>query len=1219
MNDDELLKAAYTKGAQLVALYEKYAAIDLKITYDYDGGYAQGFYSYEDKEKLMPEFLTDLYNFMVEKNAFQLQEQPTLETFLDLSWWSNYSKFEATDLSAILFTPYMDSDGNVHEDYMGINEEYGTFFNDPRYNKWVVLMDFVNEATQAGNMSGQDAWGRSGLLYAQYKYANVYKPELANADLTKYAGNEVYVTNKGTALGAYRFAQYVLGNIGSANHKYYIPHNYFSTIFDRQTTQERYGEQIYHCTDLTVKLYDDPYKEGYVFDGWYFVKEDGSLGDKAVVTGSLFKDLQVKAKWLSALESKVEEAVGRELTPIYYPTDPNNGGQYRSKYDGGTLSTQEAQVGIGIVGIVVGDNLFVMPKYALILLGQSATADYTIEVKNEETCPYGIDEAQDSTGIVLKPEGPTKQNSYGHGALYFNVSQFNITLADVTKTTYGRNLNGTGYGYDRFLFTPQEDGTYKAVLIGSAVGTALTLKPGEFLWCPMTAERWSVPLTDCDGTNGTVGVLSDGLTVQILNISEFTPAPSKPWTATKFYDGDELIGQFYLEEGESFTVPTPEAKIGFDFVGWATKPDASAEEVVTQISLVPTESVTYYAIYIEVSRFDELIINPGYEGTDPNVFKTFEEAFKHTNDNCVIKLVAGIYNESFTITTPMTIQGPNADLRGYWTRGDEATLTGAITINSDNVTLKGLHFGGDDSVYVTDAYNNPGTAARKLLTKNGINGFTFENNVVTAGRIFLSMAANTNTVIKNNFFNWTAETAKAYTYWRPIRMDGLSTDYSFVGNKVVQSVQNSGNSGFYDLLYFADLGGKLLIEGNDICMSTYNWMFNGAKGSAATEINVYNNTFSSAIPGSDDNAGWAFEALAEACVCRVIGNTFEGVAGTTFSYKTVKHLEVIANEFLQATYKPRINAEIGDGFVYNTNYVKADAVTAVSGYLAVAKDTATQDEAIAARRARFGVRTLEETWEVLFTDFAAFAGAADVATFKADYIAKTGTYDSAKELYTANKQGVIDDTLGTFAHSSTYGPKYLPFVDALDAYVNNVNDTQHAWSSTWTGLLRFREYLQGNEARVTDYRSQLLIDGLTEGYRQAALAAKAAAAASGTKVGEITLECKGLSMWTADYYGNYVYLFDGYKSGTYWGGIYLNKVYGNVYEVIATKVSGGAAGISACDVSIIYAENNATDYAAINAMGVQVGDLVSFDTDPVALENAKAFEAPLPVATVYRG
>ena len=66
--------------------------------------------------------------------------------------------------------------------------------------------------------------------------------------------------------------------------------------------------------------------------------------------------------------------------------------------------------------------------------------------------------------------------------------------------------------------------------------------------------------------------------------------------------------------------------------------------------------------------------------------------------------------------------------------------------------------------------------------------------------------------------------------------------------------------------------------------------------------------------------------------------------------------------------------------------------------------------------------------------------------------------------------------------------------------------------------------------------------------------------------------------------------------------VYLNKVYGNVYEVIATKVSGGAAGISACDVSIIYAENNATDYAAINAMGVQVGDLVSFDTDQVALE-----------------
>ena len=1210
------LKAKYTKAAQLVELYEKYAAIDLTISYDYDGGYAQGFYLYTDKERLMPELLTDLYNYMVEKNAFVLQEQPTLETFLDLGWWNNYSKYDTTDLTAILFTPYCDSDGNIHEDYMAVNDEYGKFFNDSRYNKWVVIMDFVNEATQAGNMAGQDAWGRDGLLYAQYKYANQYMPSLANADLTKYSGSEVYVSNKGCVLGAYRFAQYVTGNIGSANHKSYIPDKYFSTVFDRQVTQERYGEQVYHCTDLTVTLYDAPYKEGCEFDGWYFVDENGNFTEKAVVTGSLFKDVTVKAKWLSKLQEKLEEQLNQTLTPHYYPLT-TDGGKYTKEFKDGTLSTQEEQVGIGEYAIVVNDDLYVMPKSALIRLGLNATADYTISEKNDETCPYGIDTAQNSTGIVYNSSTgvATKQNSYGHGALYLNASNYKITFSDVSATTYGRQLAGADYGYERFVFVPQEDGTYLTKFVGSAANTELTLNPGEFLWCPMTAERWSVPLTNCNGVSGAVGVLSDGLTIKVVDISKIAPA-SKAWTATKFYDGDKLIGQFYLETGESFEVPTPATRIGYDFVGWATKADATAEDVVETIPTTPTESVTYYAVFVEVSRFNLLVVDPNYEGTDANVFTTFAEAFLHTNDNCTIQLVATTYTESIVINSPMTIAGPNADARGYWERGDEAVFTGTIDVNSNNVTLKGIHFGGDDSIYLADAYST-GTAPRKIQAMKGIEGFTFENNYVTAGRIFLSFGANTNTVIKNNFFNWTEETmANKYTYWRPIRMDGVSTDYQFVGNKVVSTYVDSSSSGFYDLLYFANVSGNLLIEGNDICINCFNWMFNVAAGTNATEIDIVNNVFSSGTAGSDENAGWACENLHEDCVCVVSGNTFEGVAGTTFSYKTVKHLEVTANEFLQSTFKPRINAEIGEGFVYSDNYVAAETVTAVSGYLTVSKDTATQAEAIEARRAKYGVRTIDEVFEVLFTDYAAWAGADDVATFKADYIAKTGTYDSNKEFYSASKQGVIDDTLGTFAHSTAYGAKYLPVVDALDAYVKDVNSTQAAWSSTWTGLLRFREYLQRNEARVSDKRDQMFIDGMTEGYRQLALSKLAAQALTGTKLGEFNIEAKNVSMWNPTYYNNYVYLDTGAVSGTYWSGIYLNKVYGNVYEVLAYKATG-ARPVDACDFSIIIFSGNETDYNYVDGLALQAGDFVSFDTDPASIEDGE-LSGTLPVATVYR-
>lgn len=1230
MNNSAEIQAATTKAADLIACYEKYAALDLTITYDFDGGFAQGYYSYKDKELILPLLLSDLYDFLIEQNAWGDATPVAKDVFMDKSssFWIDHASLSPTDnvLVEHLFTPHTDADGNVHEDYMSVIEGTDRFFNDARYNKWIAIMDFVNEATQAGNMGGQDAWGRLGLLYNQYKYANVYNTSLT--DLTKYNGNEVHVITKGTGLGAFRFCQWVNDSIAAANHRGLMPHNVYATVFDRQQTQERYSKQIYHCTDATVKLQDAPYKAGYEFAGWFFVNEDGSLGDAAEIVGSMFKDVTVKAKWVPGLLAAVGKLVGKELTPSYYPID-KNGGKYMSAADNAdaTLSDQDAQVGIGQYAFVVGDKFFPLPKYALIELGKDADEGKTYSTK-EELEVYGVDEAQNSTGIVLVDGVPTKQNSYGHGALYMNAGTKDIVISDISQA-YGRSTApGTAYGYHKYQF---HFDTEKKVYVGTLRGVegSVTLAPGDFLWCPMTAERFVTGLTDCDGTSGKVGVLADGIEVQIIDITGFLPAESPEWHSVLFYDGDELVYQFYPEAGTTIEKPADLEKLGFNFLGWNTDKDATTG---ADVVLTPEEDATYYAIWEECARFDEVVVTATPAAA--NEYTTIAEALNHVNDNAVIKLTAGTYSERLVIETPVTIEGPNADLRGYWNTGyyngnasadvnrkAEALFDGTITIKVDNVTLKGIHFGGDNSIYEGDAYST-GTAARKIKVESGLKGFSFINNYVTAGRIFLDMKNNTNTVIDGNFFNWTAETATAYTYWRPIRMDGVSENFKFTNNKVVQTVADNGGTGFYDLLYFADAKGDLIIEGNDFTMNIYNWLFNVAKATEAIHFVVKNNV-THKVGDAESGAGWAAENLHEDSTAEIIGNTFEGLSGTTFSYKTIKHLTVMYNEFLESVYKPRINPEIGDGLVYADNYVAAESVTAAvaSGvtYLTVTKDSdKTQGEVIGLRRAYVGFRDVYEVLNETFSDYAMWMGVADAAQFQADWLAKTGTYNADKELYAAGKQGVIDDELSRFANSSAYGVKYMPLIDAFDAIVNDVNNTQSAWASAWTGLLRIRNYIISGTYR-TDAHDQLLVDGLNAGKKadliySAALLKKN----SSTETKELALECGELNIWSADNNSNYVFLFRGVKSALYWGGIYLKSVGNGLYEVVGTKVSGGAVPVSSCDFSIIASEGNATDYAALTGLNAQVGDIVTFSVDPSTLDFATAFEAPLPTITLYK-
>ncbi len=678
------LLANVTKKADFDAKYEEYAAIDLYINYDYNGGYAQGFIYDTQKSVVMPMFLKDLYDHMVEKGAFQKKietvdgtntlvddptaETPSFETFCTPEYWNNYAQYKVTVLNYYLFTAYSED----NENYNKLIEGSDRFFNTEKGQYWLPLADWVNEATQYANGAGQDFWGRSGLNYVDcsmlknqsYFNSSMYK------DLTS-----VLSTNSGTLLGCYRFAQYVMDSSINANYKTYVPNMVWSTIFDRQTTQEQYGKQVYHCTDGTVTLLDAPYKAGAEFAGWVF--EDGT---PAVVTGAMFKDVTVYASWNPVLESKIEAVVGEDLTPAYYP-DAN---PVKAATEPGTLNTQVASYGLGKYAVIAGGYLVIMPKYGVIEL--DGTKDYSVK---ENLQVHGTDgTAQNSTGLVYDAATDTVKanNSYGHGALYLNASEGEITIPNVALC-YGRDYNDLGY--KKIQFVLQEDGSYVAKVIGAS-GEAKLAK-GDFLWAPMTDARWCVPLHDGSGQTALPGVLTEGATVKVVEITEDMLPVDKEWYSVEFYDCfDEepvLISGQYLEVPAQIKLPEALKRSGYEFLGWNT--DAEATEALAEIPTEVTTDVTYYAIWKKLEKFDSTTVDANADGSDPQVLATLDEAYEKTNDGGIITVLAGEYSLTTPIAKSLTIKGSKAaDCIINFTAGTQ-TLAGAKKVVIENVTLKG--------------------------------------------------------------------------------------------------------------------------------------------------------------------------------------------------------------------------------------------------------------------------------------------------------------------------------------------------------------------------------------------------------------------------------------------------------------------------------------------------------------------------------------------------
>lgn len=1077
------ITAYLTKKVDFDAKFSELAAIDLKVTLDYQGGYAMGYYGKADWNKVVYElFLKDLYDHMVAQGAFKKavvdgalvdapeNAIPAFEEFATGDYFNNnYAKYELTILSFYLFTPAysQDADGNwvKNENYRDVIEGSDKFFNTEKGNEWIDIMNWVDEATRKGNMSGQDAWGRKDEISSPSEYFD-------DVDLVKYLGNEVTITNSGTLLGAYRFAQWINGKL-SDPYKQAIPEETYFATFNRQETQEKYSEIIYHCTDKEVALPTGAYKAGAEFAGWFF--EDGT---PAVITGALFSDVTVYAKWNPVLEQKIEEVVGTDLTPVYYADDGS--GKYTGPKDPGTLADQVNRVGLGKYAVVVGDKLFIMPKYALIEL--DGTKDYN-DVNNLKIYGNGGSD-QASTGIIYdaKTDTATGLNSYGHGALYLNTSDAAITLPNV-ELTYGRStVSGPNYGYDKIQFVLQEDGSYLAKIIGHT-GPA-TLAKGDFLWCPMTADRYCSGLTNCNGTSGNVGILAEGTALKVIDVSGFLPE-DKAWIGVEFYsEGTKLSGTYVEEEKVAVVAPANPSKAGYEFKGWALKADATAEEVV-ELPAEVTESVVYYAVFAKADKFDAVTVDANLAEELPQTYKTLAEGINHLLDGGTITVKAGTYEEDVVIDRPLTIVGANIETKLAATDtfvadpAVDSVVTGGITIAEGvkDVVVSGLVMNNQVSL----KGNENVTVKNVVFTK-----IKFDSTLDGAVRV---QGASKNVTVDSCYF-------AAGQANRGIHVNATTTDFT-VQNCVVL---DEAKASLYDFVRFgqsnfAYAAGTVVMRNNYVTSIQSGIM---DRLPAASKYVIEGNTFKS-VPAAIYMRSGTVANIEYVCAYNIFDDCGDLEADwdvTAFTTSDTTSVKVNYNAFINCftkegtgvDYVIKVRSEAGvidcannyfDNEDHKTKNLNATGLTYLESY----------DAFLQAKYGKFGVSTLDEVYEMLMQDFYAFlkgdnAEFESYETFKAGFDtnwaagAKYNAYDD--KFYAANKQNVIDDTLGTFANSTAYGEKWMGFFNAFDAVVSDVNAAQSMWASAYTGLMRLRNYF-GKGTYRTDARDAMLVAGLNEG------------------------------------------------------------------------------------------------------------------------------------------
>ena len=192
---------------------------------------------------------------------------------------------------------------------------------------------------------------------------------------------------------------------------------------------------------------------------------------------------------------------------------PNKG---RTSDGFGTYNDQLSKTGFCGVAIRISGKIFFLGKNSLIELDSNKL---NTSLTKKELRPYGGESLINNCGLVNGV--PTAYK--GTGALYYNSGDKDLTF-DLSDT-YGRNNSGV-YGYFKVRFSSNSKGEYYVSEILPNSGTndttdnyQVTLKPGEYIWCPHTYETnveggtWLIsPSTSTSG-----GVLIENEKIEIIH------------------------------------------------------------------------------------------------------------------------------------------------------------------------------------------------------------------------------------------------------------------------------------------------------------------------------------------------------------------------------------------------------------------------------------------------------------------------------------------------------------------------------------------------------------------------------------------------------------------------------------------------------------------------------------------------------------------------------
>lgn len=186
----------------------------------------------------------------------------------------------------------------------------------------------------------------------------------------------------------------------------------------------------------------------------------------------------------------------------------------------GTYQNQLSTIGFGTVAIRVNNNIYIIGKNALINLKPTSLGN---TLSRKDLRPLGGNSILNNYGII---DGVATEYK-GSGALYYNSSNQNLKFD--LNDTYGRNNSGA-YGYYKIIFGFDENHDYYVKEILPNTGSnetvnpySVTLKPGEYLWCPHTYETnvtggtWLMN----HGASASGGVLNLNVRLEIINFKAF--------------------------------------------------------------------------------------------------------------------------------------------------------------------------------------------------------------------------------------------------------------------------------------------------------------------------------------------------------------------------------------------------------------------------------------------------------------------------------------------------------------------------------------------------------------------------------------------------------------------------------------------------------------------------------------------------------------------------